>query len=236
MQATRHDEPRPVDVRYRSDEWAERLAPWVRAPQQDRARRSLDRVLGAGAELLAEHGYEGFSVTEVCRRAGVSTGSLYGRVDGKRALFLAIHAIEMHRLTSHASGLFTPSAVWAAMPTRGLVLQTARTLGEHYLAERGLLRAFILQGAVDAPVASAGAEMSRRTEAAVIELLLSRREDFPHPDPREAVHTAYRMVSDSLAWRTAFGWDFGSTPDERPETWIEQLAQASATFLLTRPR
>src|SRR3954447_4925785 len=73
--------------------------PGVRPPQQRRSRESLERVLTAGERVLADNGYEGFTIGEVSRRAKVSVGSVYGRFDNKEALIHAIHARMMERLT-----------------------------------------------------------------------------------------------------------------------------------------
>src|SRR5262249_24383434 len=46
----------------------------LRPPLQIRSRAALERVLDAGEELLIEKGWDGFTVQEVSRRAGVSIG------------------------------------------------------------------------------------------------------------------------------------------------------------------
>lgn len=66
-------------------------APVARPPLQDRSRDSWERVLAAGLALFAERGWEGLTIADVCRRAGVSAPSIYARVDGKAGLFRAVH-------------------------------------------------------------------------------------------------------------------------------------------------
>ena len=65
--------------------------PLIRPPQQRRSQESLERVLQAGLEVLQEHGFEGFTLQEVSRRAGVSIGSIYARVASREALIMAIY-------------------------------------------------------------------------------------------------------------------------------------------------
>src|SRR5690348_13601393 len=72
----------------------------IRPPRQRRSRESLARVLDAGAELLKDVGYDGFTLQEVSRRAGVSIGAIYGRAANKDALILAIHEREMERMAA----------------------------------------------------------------------------------------------------------------------------------------
>jgi AcrR family transcriptional regulator len=47
------------------------------------------RLLDAAAEVFAERGYEGAGVAEIARRAGVTTGAIYGRFTGKADLLAA---------------------------------------------------------------------------------------------------------------------------------------------------
>lgn len=75
--------------------------PAVRAPKQQRSRDAWDRVLAVGVQLFTEGGLEALTVTEVCRRAGVSAPSLYARVDGRAGLIAAVYEHAM--LTIRAS-------------------------------------------------------------------------------------------------------------------------------------
>jgi len=52
------------------------------------------RLLAAAAEVFAERGFEGAGVAEIARRAGVTTGAIYGRYSGKADLLVA--ALEAH--------------------------------------------------------------------------------------------------------------------------------------------
>ncbi|MGH9217617.1 MAG: TetR family transcriptional regulator, partial [Acidimicrobiales bacterium] len=48
-----------------------------------------DRLLTAAAEVFAEKGYDRAGVQEIARRAGFTTGAIYGRFRGKAQLLLA---------------------------------------------------------------------------------------------------------------------------------------------------
>lgn len=53
-----------------------------------------DRLLTAAAEVFAERGYDKAGVAEIARRAGVTTGAIYGRYPGKAELL--VEAIDPH--------------------------------------------------------------------------------------------------------------------------------------------
>jgi TetR/AcrR family transcriptional regulator, repressor for uid operon len=48
-----------------------------------------DRLVAAAAEVFAEKGYDGAGVAEIAKRAGLTTGAIYGRFTGKAELLLA---------------------------------------------------------------------------------------------------------------------------------------------------
>lgn len=53
-----------------------------------------DRLIEAAGAVFAEKGYDGAGVQEIARRAGFTTGAIYGRFRGKAELLLA--ALEAH--------------------------------------------------------------------------------------------------------------------------------------------
>ena len=55
-----------------------------------------DRLLTAAAEVFAEKGYDRAGVQEIARRAGFTTGAIYGRFRGKAELLLAAMEANSH--------------------------------------------------------------------------------------------------------------------------------------------
>ena len=49
-----------------------------------------ERILAAAAEVFAERGYEGAAVSDIARRAGFTTGAIYGRFRDKAELLLEV--------------------------------------------------------------------------------------------------------------------------------------------------
>lgn len=58
--------------------------------KQDRSRRSAARLIEAAEALIEEHGFDRMSLRDVCRRAGVTSGSFYGRFTKKLDLALVL--------------------------------------------------------------------------------------------------------------------------------------------------
>lgn len=115
------------------------------------------KLIGAAAEVFAEKGYDGAGVAEIARRAGYTTGAIYGRFSGKAELLLA--AIEA-RSESELDVLFNEHRF------EGKVTDILTTVGSHLVTDQMgpesalLLEAFVaarrdpevrrlMQGALD---------------------------------------------------------------------------------------
>lgn len=61
-----------------------------RQPEQARARKNLNAMLDAAAQLIGECGTDGFSMAELARRAGVSKPALYRYFPNKQAVLVAL--------------------------------------------------------------------------------------------------------------------------------------------------
>ena len=85
-----------------------------------------ERLIAAAAEVFAEKGYEGAGVAEIARRAGYTTGAIYGRFSGKAELLLA--AIEAHH-DSELDRLFNEHQF------EGKVTDILTTVGSHLVTD-----------------------------------------------------------------------------------------------------
>ncbi len=116
-----------------------------------------EKLIAAAAEVFAEKGYDGAGVAEIARRAGYTTGAIYGRFSGKAELLIT--AIEAHS-ESELDTLFNEHRF------EGKVTDILTTVGSHLVTDRMgpesalLLEAFVaarrdpevrrlMQGALD---------------------------------------------------------------------------------------
>jgi AcrR family transcriptional regulator len=205
--------------------------PAIRPPQQERSRASFERVLAAGAELLEERGYEAFTLAEVSRRAKVSIGSIYGRVESKDDLIHAIHARAMAELAEeHRESI--AAARFARLSTAAVIAAAVREFAEPTRKHAPLLSVFMHRGAVDSAIADAGAESSREAGRRFKEVILARRKDIVHPDPEQAVDVAFRMAYCTISRQIMYGPTFESDRDIAWKELVDELGVACATYLL----
>lgn len=85
-----------------------------------------DRLIEAAAAVFAEKGYDGAGVQEIARRAGFTTGAIYGRFRGKAELLLA--ALEVH---SHDE----LDQLFAEHRFEGKVTDVLTTVGSHLVTD-----------------------------------------------------------------------------------------------------
>ena len=62
----------------------------VREPQQERSIEKKNKIIQAGYELFTEVGYYGTNTVEIAKRAGVSTGIVYGYFQDKRDILICV--------------------------------------------------------------------------------------------------------------------------------------------------
>lgn len=62
----------------------------VRVPKQARSIETKRKIINAGYELFSEVGYFGTNTSEIAKRAGVSTGIVYGYFRDKRDILLCV--------------------------------------------------------------------------------------------------------------------------------------------------
>lgn len=201
----------------------------LNAPRQQRSAESWERVLVAGAKILTERGYEGFTVSEVCREAGVTTGSIYARVPGKEALFHVIAERELERImreaSAHVSELIKPG-----QPLEQAIHAVVSEFVGEFDRESGLLRAMLLESSHDQVIYDLGQRVtqeSRERFAAVFDDYLP---EIRQPDPERRVDLCFRILSAMMVRgiTAAFAWDRTNDLD----TFISEMSGIFAAYLL----
>ena len=69
----------------------------VREPSQKRSIEKKNKIIQAGYELFSEVGYYGTNTAEIAKRAGVSTGIVYGYFQDKRDILICVLEVYIER-------------------------------------------------------------------------------------------------------------------------------------------
>jgi AcrR family transcriptional regulator len=207
----------------------------ARVPKQGRSRQSFERIIEATIELLRERAYDQITLAEICQRSGVSTGSLYGRVDGKDELLRVVQVRFLERLGEQ----FAEEAARIAASMHGLeqmVPAVVTGFGNLLRDNASVLRSFMLRGATDPVIGSAGKKSALENNARLNKLLLSCREEIRHPDPERAVETGMLLIYATQA--RFLGLDSTGRLDEAG-SWsqlLNDLSDMMLAFLLFVPK
>jgi AcrR family transcriptional regulator len=185
----------------------------------------------AGAEVLRDVGYEGFTLQEVSRRAKVSIGSIYARAASKEALFIAIMERELARLAAEERQIDV-TARREDLRGRELVVALVEEMAGVALRNADTLRVFMHRAVVDRDVWERGSEGLRHFAKTFETALLQHREDITHPDPELAIDIAFRFTYDTLARRISHGPSFESDRPLSEDALVAELARAAADYLM----
>ena len=179
------------------------MSPTIREPKQQRGRESWERILDAGEAVLAEDGWDGFTLATISSRAGLSNGAIYHRVDGKETLLAAVHTRFVERL-SLRSRLRNPPDSWTELTLPELVAVVVLDLAETFRENERLLRAFVLTEGRDAGCAERGAEAVRSEGQAFVRLVAPALAKELHPDPVGTATFLFQMVFGALMHRVTW--------------------------------
>ena len=176
--------------------------PGLKEPVQKRSQASLNRLLKAGAKLLAEQGYAGFTIPELSRRAKVSPGLIYGRFENKDAIFHAIQDQQLERVTAAFEEITNPDQ-WEGRPlaelVEGLIFQTADFIDRN----ADLFDVFLARGAFDPVVEARSAVFLGDVNARLRALLLARRDEIRRPDPERAANMVGELMLSTFVRRSS---------------------------------
>lgn len=162
----------------------------LRAPKQERSRKTLERIVRASLEILEEEGPDGLTVQAIITRADASVGSFYARFAGKDDL-LDYLGDRVWREAAERWDRSLGGQDWSVLDL-GAVVRLAVGL----LAESGRSRARILAAIGRTPGVGADAYGAFREHVlhGLEGLLLERAGELDHPDPPIAVRVGLHAV------------------------------------------
>ena len=83
----------------------------IRVPQQERSIEKKNKIIQAGYELFSEVGYYGTNTVEIAKRAGVSTGIVYGYFQDKRDILICVLEIYLDKVYQPLSEIMAKAQV-----------------------------------------------------------------------------------------------------------------------------
>ncbi|EFQ81934.1 transcriptional regulator, TetR family [Aeromicrobium marinum DSM 15272] len=114
--------------------------PVRKAPQQERSRLMVEKILTAGREVLLRDGYDAASTNKVAKQAGISPGSLYQYFADKDAVVDAVVAKYADELSDRVAASLTDQL---GGPDDSLIHATLHALLDALEENEAFLRVFV---------------------------------------------------------------------------------------------
>lgn len=211
------------------------VSPYVRAPKQERSRVSFDKAIDAAITLMVERRSDAFTLAEVAERAGVSIGSIYGRVGSKEDLIRAAQAQEMERIRAEQAQAFARRA-GSSEDLVDAVRRVVGTLGDVLRANAHVLAPFMAIGAHDPVIASLGKVGFEESVSAFSDALRVHADTITHPDPVHAVQWSFTVTYSVLARWLGLGSEAEAAGEGDWNTILSDLSDMVFAFLTSKDR
>lgn len=212
------------------------MTPPTGAPQQERSRRTLEKLLAATTDMLEQHGLAGATIPRIAERAGVSVGSVYRRFEDKDALFKAAFLDLIERAADANQRNLRPE-VFAGMSLEAITGVLVRAMVRQFRTQPGLLRALdhFLQHQPDQVFRGRALGLIAENYGRIAGILLICRDRMTHLDPERATLFAILSAVTIIQARTLENdsvWEkVAALNDEE----LEQAAADLVVAYLTRP-
>lgn len=184
---------------------------FFRPPQQSRSQETLDRILDAAEQVLAEKAFGEATLAEIMERAGVTVGAFYRRYPDKDALLRHLDERFFGEMLAKADLVLDPGR-WDGESARTIIEDVARQAVEVYSARRGLLRSLFLRARTDAVLQQSALHVNSQYIQKLRALLMPRRGEMSHPEPERAIELGFMMMIGSLRELVVFGETWPSPP------------------------
>lgn len=178
---------------------------------QERARRTYEALVDAGARLFARRGFDATQTPDIAAEAGVSVGTFYRYFDDKMEMFLEIQRRHLARAYHEVMGRLTPDR-FAGVDGRSAIEDALGVLLDHINRSPEMQRVFLEMALRDERVAAlkrAFDDAARPALAALIASIAPRRQV---PDPEA---TAFIIHVAVVECAIAIGGGRGAAPVPR---------------------
>jgi AcrR family transcriptional regulator len=162
----------------------------VREPKQNRSRASFEKVIAAARTLLAQRGYESFTLNDVVKESGVSIGSIYGRVSGKDDLLRVVQERVLEEMAVEERALLSAER-WEGVALPQMLPALIDGLAEMLQRHSPHLKPFMHRAATDEIIRDTGRASGLKFAQQFEDVLLLRRDEIRHPHPERAAHACF---------------------------------------------
>ena len=203
----------------------------VRPPKQQRSREAWTRVLDAGVAILADGGYDAFTIAAVCERAAVAPTAIYARTTSKDALFLAVYEHGIAGMLVEQE-VFRDADRWLGLPPADLIRSAVAEMVGISLRHQRFLGSIVLISAAHEEVARRGSRYAEELGNGFTRVVMGARQAIRHADPESAARASFGTAFASTIIRVAYGPAFGTSSPVDDDTFVTNLGETAVRYLL----
>lgn len=158
------------------------------APQQDRSRETVARLLKATISMLDQHGLDGSTIPRIAEAAGVAPASVYRRFEDRNALFREALLDTLEKSAAVARKTFHIES-FEDQSLAGVVERLVAITMQQYRAHPGLMKALtrFVETDSDKQFRSDALAILSGNFQQFVEILLTFEDEIAHPSPRRAI-------------------------------------------------
>lgn len=197
-------------------------------PQQERSRKTYERITRAAEQLLQTRSFEGTSVREIVRAAGCTEGPFYARFGSKEGFLRHLEermAEEQRALIADVTG-----ERWDRSDPVGSLRLLIREVVALYSSQRGVFRALVLRSRSDETLRARLDELGRDNLDRVVKVIRYSM-DVERPDPEFAVRFAILMARATLREAVLFDELWPADASGQEERLVEEVSAAVVAYL-----
>jgi AcrR family transcriptional regulator len=169
-------------------------------------------------------------VAEVCKGAGCSVGTFYGRVESKDALLEHLRARMYGEASTALEAVFDPSR-WGSSSLRDMLESQARAMVQLHHLRRGVIRAVVVQARRRQDLGEPTIEFNRLMVERVIATWMSRADEIKHLEPERAIREALLMANGYLREAVVFGELWPGGEEDSVETHTRAVTRLLTNYL-----
>ena len=165
-------------------------------PQQERSRRTLERLLDAAIDVLSEESLASATAARIAARAGYTVGAFYPRFPSKEAMWVALvqRVGEQMRLKFDPLDALDPESVRLPAAVEAVVGQFV----EMYTDHSSLMIAVRRPAHVQPELAGTIRQLNEETLGRLAGILRQWSDEVNQPDPDRAIEVALLMIATTL--------------------------------------
>jgi AcrR family transcriptional regulator len=203
--------------------------------KQSRSRESLQRLLTAATDVLAEGGLEGATIPRIAARAGLSPGAVYRRFPDKDALLQTVVLTELEQIDENTRTQLTPELAeqGSLQDFAKQMIQGSLQIHRQYSTLKRTMDQYVLTHP-NAAFRKKVFKLNIRTIRRVADFLLLKRKEIKHPDPEAAVSFALIQLAFTLRDVTlldTISEDWASILPKDDDQLLGELTRAFLSYL-----